>query len=102
MLCHGTPERGPGGGGKGKSLVPFIPDRLLLLEFFIGGDKIVEPEGSMTGCQTVGDGDHQRWVGTSDVGTTVMGLLPAGPHGDTLGTYRPGDRTFNLRGSEDS
>jgi hypothetical protein len=48
-----------------------------VLEFFMGGDRIIELEESMTGCQEVVSGGHERWVGTSDLGTTVMGLLPA-------------------------
>lgn len=128
------PEGIRGVGGGGGSLVPFVPDHLMLcgyaladkpgptqplppvravvtdpatlarlraslnglgapphgpvecpndrgaavLEFFTGGDRIVELEESMTGCQEVGDGKRERWVGTSDVGTTVMGLMPAG------------------------
>ncbi|NUP33042.1 MAG: hypothetical protein HOU01_15155 [Streptomycetaceae bacterium] len=46
-----------------------------VLEYFTGAGRFVELQESTTGCQTVGDGNHQRWIGTSDVGTTVMGLL---------------------------
>ncbi|MDI5972847.1 hypothetical protein POF50_026475 [Streptomyces sp. SL13] len=48
-----------------------------VLEIFTDGVHEVELTQSLTGCQEVSNGERDGRVGTSDVGTTVMALLPA-------------------------
>jgi hypothetical protein len=48
-----------------------------VLEIFTDGIHEVELVQGMTGCQRVDNGNRLGWVGTSDVGYAVMGLLPA-------------------------
>lgn len=47
------------------------------LEIFTDGVHEVELRESLTGCQTVTNGSRTGWIGASNVGTTVMGWLPA-------------------------
>ncbi|MGW1864570.1 hypothetical protein ACWCPS_03290 [Streptomyces mauvecolor] len=49
-----------------------------VLEIFSDGRHVAELVEKLTGCQVVSDGNHDGRVGNSDVGTTVMGLLPTG------------------------
>ncbi|GGU06668.1 hypothetical protein [Streptomyces violascens] len=49
-----------------------------VLEIFGDGRHVAELVGKLSGCQVVSNGNFDGWVGNSDAGTTVMGLLPTG------------------------
>lgn len=48
-----------------------------LLEIYTDGHHVLELIETLTGCTSVSDGAHLRWAGPSDVGQTLVALLPA-------------------------